>query len=90
MKDSNSHRGGHGKISLGRAFEVSSNIGIARTIVDLYEDKPQEFIDRLARLGISNKLDFELLGEAEPWIKNRNDKSWSWSTNIANKKGVSR
>ncbi len=77
MKDSNSHRGGHGKISLGRAFEVSSNIGIARTIVDLYEDKPQEFIDRLARLGISNKLDFELLGEAEPWIKNRNDKSWS-------------
>ena len=77
MFDSNAHRGGHGKISLGRAFEVSSNIGIARTIVDLYEDKPQEFIDRLARLGVSNKLDFELLGEAEPWIKNRSDKSWS-------------
>ena len=77
MKDSNSHRGGHGKITLGRAFEVSSNIGIARTIVDIYQDKPQEFIDRLARLGVSNKLDFELLGEAEPWIKNRNDASWS-------------
>lgn len=77
MKDSNAHHGGHGKISLGRAFEVSSNIGIARTIVDIYEDKPQEFIDRLARLGVSNKLDFELLGEAEPWIKNRSDKSWS-------------
>ena len=77
MKDSNSHRGGHGKITLGRAFEVSSNIGIAKTIVDIYENKPQEFIDRLARLGVSNKLDFELLGEAEPWIKNRSDKSWS-------------
>jgi cell division protein FtsI (penicillin-binding protein 3) len=77
MKDSNAHRGGHGKITLGRAFEVSSNIGIARTIVDIYQDKPQEFIDRLARLGVSNKLDFELLGEAEPWIKNRNDASWS-------------
>ena len=77
MFDSNAHRGGHGEISLGRAFEVSSNIGIARTIVDIYEDKPQEFIDRLARLGVSNKLDFELLGEAEPWIKNRSDKSWS-------------
>ena len=60
MKDSNSHRGGHGKITLGRAFEVSSNIGIAKTIVDIYENKPQEFIDRLARLGVSNKLDFEL------------------------------
>ena len=77
MRDSNAHRGGHGKISIARAFEVSSNIGIARTIVDLYEDKPQEFIDRLARLGVSNKLDFELLGEAEPWIKNSNDSSWS-------------
>ena len=77
MKDSNAHRGGYGKITLGRAFEVSSNIGIARTIVDIYQDKPQEFIDRLARLGVSNKLDFELLGEAEPWIKNRSDKSWS-------------
>ena len=77
MRDSNAHRGGHGKISIARAFEVSSNIGIARTIVDLYEDKPQEFIDRLARLGVSNKLDFELLGEAEPWIKNSNDSTWS-------------
>jgi len=77
MRDSNAHRGGHGKISIARAFEVSSNIGIARTIVDIYEDKPQEFIDRLARLGVSSKLDFELLGEAEPWIKNRNDATWS-------------
>ena len=77
MKDSNYHRGGHGKISVGKAFEVSSNIGIARTIVNHYKDEPQRFIDRLARLGISDKLDFELLGEAEPWIKNTNDSTWS-------------
>ena len=70
MKDSNYHRGGHGKISVGKAFEVSSNIGIARTIVNHYKDDPQIFIDRLARLGVSDKLDFELIGEAEPWIKN--------------------
>ena len=77
MKDSNYHRGGHGEISVGKAFEVSSNIGIARTIVNHYKDDPQRFIDRLARLGISDKLDFELLGEAEPWIKNTNDSTWS-------------
>lgn len=77
MKDSNHHRGGHGKISLGRAFEVSSNIGIARTIVNHYKDNPQRFIDRLARLGVSDKLDFELIGEAAPWIKNTNDSTWS-------------
>ena len=77
MKDSNYHRGGHGKISLAKAFEVSSNIGIARTIVNHYKDDPQRFIDRLARLGVSDKLDFELIGEAEPWIKNTNDSTWS-------------
>ena len=77
MKDSNYHRGGHGKISVGKAFEVSSNIGIARTIVNHYKDDPQRFIDRLARLGVSDKLDFELIGEAEPWIKNTNDSTWS-------------
>jgi len=77
MKDSNYHRGGHGKISLGKAFVVSSNIGIARTIVDNYKDNPQRFVDRLARLGVSDKLDFELLGEANPWIKNTNDSTWS-------------
>ena len=77
MKDSNYHKGGHGKISVGKAFEVSSNIGIARTIVNHYKDDPQRFIDRLARLGVSDKLDFELIGEAEPWIKNTNDSTWS-------------
>jgi len=77
MKDSNYHRGGHGKISIGKAFVVSSNIGIARTIVDNYKDSPQRFVDRLARLGVSDKLDFELLGEASPWIKNTNDPTWS-------------
>ena len=77
MKDSNYHRGGHGKISVGKAFEVSSNIGIARTIVNHYKDDPQRFIDRLARLGVTDKLDFELIGEAEPWIKNTNDSTWS-------------
>jgi cell division protein FtsI (penicillin-binding protein 3) len=76
MKDSNYERGGHGEISLGKAFKVSSNIGIARTIVEQYPEE-QKFVDRLARLGINDKLDFELLGEAEPWIKNTDDPTWS-------------
>lgn len=77
MKDSNHHKGGYGRISVGKAFELSSNIGIARTIVDHYKDSPQEFIDRLSRLRINQKLDFELIGEAQPWIKNTTDSTWS-------------
>ena len=59
-----------------------SNIGIARTIVNHYKDDPQRFIDRLARLGVSDKLDFELIGEAEPGIKNTNDSTWSGVTSL--------
>ena len=77
MRDSNHETGGYGKINLAKAFRVSSNIGIARTIEEHYKKDPQRFIDRLDRLGLNDKLDFELLGEAEPWIKNTNDPSWS-------------
>lgn len=77
MKDSNHDAGGYGKISVAKAFKVSSNIGIARTIVNHYGDEPQSFIDRLSRLGLSDKLGFELIGEAEPWIKNTTDSTWS-------------
>jgi cell division protein FtsI (penicillin-binding protein 3) len=42
-----SKRGGYGKISAGRAFEVSSNVGIVKLIYDNYKDKPQKFVDGL-------------------------------------------
>lgn len=77
MKDSNNKKGGHGRISVGKAFELSSNIGIARIIVDHYKENPQKFIDRLSKLGINKRLDFELIGEAHPLIKNTTDSSWS-------------
>ncbi len=77
MKDSNNKKGGHGRISVGKAFELSSNIGIARIIVDHYKENPQKFIDRLSKLGINKRLDFELIGEAHPFIKNTTDSSWS-------------
>jgi len=75
-----SHKGGHGTITIREAFELSSNIGISSTIVKAYgatRESQQKFIEGLYRLGINKPLGIELQGEGKPYIKNRSDKSWS-------------
>ena len=43
MKDSNYHRGGHGKISIGKAFEVSSNTGMVKIVEKGFKNNPEAF-----------------------------------------------
>lgn len=69
--------GGYGKISIKRAFEVSSNIAIARIINENYSNNPQKFIDRLYKMNLNQKLGLEIYGEGEPKIKSANDPTWS-------------
>ena len=75
LKDSK--KGGHGTISVQRMFEVSSSIGIAKLVNQHYKDNPQSFINLLEKFGLKDKLHFKLVGEAEPYIKNTNDPTWS-------------
>ncbi len=72
-----SHEGGHGKITVKRAFEVSSNIGIAKIIYNAYSRNPQQYIDHLYRMHLNEPLGVEIQGEGMPYIKNTNNKSWS-------------
>ncbi|MDC1204202.1 penicillin-binding protein 2, partial [Salibacteraceae bacterium] len=69
--------GGYGKITIKRAFEVSSNIAVARTISENYRSNPQKFIDRLYKMNLHQKLGIEIYGEGEPRIKSANDPTWS-------------
>ncbi len=69
--------GGYGKITIKRAFEVSSNIAVARTINENYNSNPQKFIDRLYKMNLHQKLGIEIYGEGEPRIKSASDKTWS-------------
>ncbi len=77
QKIEDSHRGGFGKITVKEAFEKSSNIAIAKLIEEHYGENPQEFIDRLASLGIKEKLGLEIPGERTPDIKDTDDPKWS-------------
>ncbi len=78
MKDS--HEGGFGKITVQRAFEVSSNVGISKIINQNYAKQPQKFVDDLIRMGLDEPLGLQIPGEALPKIKTTKDKYWYGTT----------
>jgi len=82
VKDSNykNGEGGYGKVSLKRAFEVSSNVGIVKLIYDNYKDDPSRFVDRLYTLGLHEPLGLPIKGEGKPYIPKPGDNTWSGIT----------
>ncbi|MBI4931265.1 MAG: transpeptidase family protein [Bacteroidetes bacterium] len=75
VKDS--HEGGLGKISVKQVFEHSSNVGTAKLIYANYGKNPQQFIDRLCKMGINLNPELDIAGSGSPDIKSTKDKRWS-------------
>lgn len=78
MRDSKP--GGHGRITLRRAFEVSSNIAFSRMVMQAYADDKQRFVDRLRDLGLCDSLGLDIKGAGQTYIKNVGDPTWSGIT----------
>lgn len=76
-KVEDSHRGGYGKISAARVFEVSSNVGIVKLIKEHYDHQPEKFIEKLEKYGFTKPIGFQIKGEGKPKIPVPSDKSWS-------------
>ena len=72
-----SKKGGYGKLTPAKAFEVSSNTGIVKMVYENYKSNPKKFVDRLYNMGLSNKLGLSIKGEGEPVIPYPGDKNWS-------------
>ncbi|MCU0437846.1 MAG: transpeptidase family protein [Raineya sp.] len=70
-------KGGFGTITVQRMFEVSSSIGIAKLVNDRFKQTPTKFIDYLQKFGLNTPLDFQMAGEAKPYIKTPQDPTWS-------------
>lgn len=68
---------GYGKISAGKAFERSSNIGLATIVDDNYSKNPKKFIDRLKQWKLHENLYLPIVGEGNPVIPEPGDKIWS-------------
>ncbi len=72
-----SHEGGYGRISLARGFEVSSNTIMVQAVYENYKNNPQEFVDRIDRMGLNKPLGLPFQGEGRPYIPQPKDKHWS-------------
>jgi cell division protein FtsI (penicillin-binding protein 3) len=73
--------GGYGKITLSKAFEVSSNTGIVAAIDKAYRKKPSEFIDRLYEMNVrhNDSLGIPIIGEAKSIVPDPRIKNGRWS-----------
>ena len=69
-----SRRGGYGKISASKAFEMSSNTGLVKLITENYKTNPSKFVDKLYKMGLNNQLDLPIIGEGKPLITHPSDK----------------
>ena len=78
-----SHRGGYGKISAARVFEVSSNVGIVKIVEENYKNNPKKFIEGLRRMNIGDKLNVPIKGEGSPIIPNPENKKRWYGTSLA-------
>ena len=73
-----SKQGGYGKISVAKAFEVSSNTGIVKIIDQNYKNNPKKFVQGLYDMDLNHKLNLPIIGEPEPIIPHPDDKKrWS-------------
>ena len=72
-----SKHGGYGKISVAKAFEVSSNTAFAKIIHNNYKKKPSKYVNRLMNMGLHNELGMPIKGEGKPVIRYPGDKGWS-------------
>jgi len=74
------HEGGYGKITVQQAFELSSNVAMAKLVDKHFGTKPSKFLEHVDKLKLSKPLGLQITGEAYPKITRPSDKSWSGIT----------
>nr|WP_294922584.1 penicillin-binding transpeptidase domain-containing protein [uncultured Flavobacterium sp.] len=72
-----SHKGGYGKISLARGFELSSNTVLVQAVYDNYKNDPAKFVDHIKGFGLNRTLGLHFKGEGRAIIPHPDDKNWS-------------
>lgn len=77
--DSEPHRGPQ-NVSIKHAFELSSNVGMAKLAYQYYYKKPNAFVAHLKKLKLDQNTGIDLVGEGRPVIKSTASKTWSATT----------
>ncbi|MBZ5858230.1 penicillin-binding protein [Flavihumibacter profundi] len=64
-------------VTVQQAFELSSNVGMAKLAMTYYAKNPMQYIDHLKRLRLNEFSGIGLVGETQPVIKSPRSKTWS-------------
>jgi len=75
MKDASSKF--RGTVDLAETFAVSSNVGMAKTVVKHYGNKPEKFIQRLQQFKLHQPTGIKIKGEAIPKIIDTENPQWN-------------
>lgn len=75
-----SHKGGYGKVSLARGFELSSNTVMVQAVYENYKNNPSKFVNHINGYGLNKTLGLHFQGEGRPYIPQPGDKHWSGTT----------
>lgn len=72
-----SERHGREEVTAEQAFDLSSNVGMAKMAYLHYSRNPNQFVDHLKRLRLNEFSGVDLVGENHPVIKSPKSKTWS-------------
>ncbi|MGZ5253144.1 MAG: penicillin-binding protein [Flavitalea sp.] len=64
-------------VSLKDAFAYSSNVGMAKMVMQHYGSDPEGFIKHLKKLHFNELSGIDLVGETDPVVKSPKSKTWS-------------
>lgn len=76
--DSEKH--GQTNVPVKRAFELSSNVGMAKLVYASYASNPSQFVNHLKALHLDSITGIDLYGERPPFIDHPGSKYWSATT----------
>ncbi len=76
--DSEKH--GQTNVPVKRAFELSSNVGMAKLTYASYANNPSQFVNHLKALHLDSTTGIDLYGERPPFIDHPGSKYWSATT----------
>ncbi|MFT4030915.1 MAG: penicillin-binding protein [Siphonobacter sp.] len=75
-----SNHSGYGVITIHDAFLRSSNVGMAKTLLQYFNNDPDRFVDYLEKFHIADRLNFQVevsRGNEKPEIHRPKDRLWS-------------
>lgn len=80
VRDHNAGKGGYGRISVAQTIIKSSNVGVAKIIVKGYKDKPDEYVEKIRKLGFGFNFqkEVDLQGVERASVRKRSDNPNRW------------